>query len=123
MSIRARNAPYVESCSDPEFSLSLPSLLDRGVGYAVAHVRGGGEGGRAWWQQGRLRAKPTTFSDFIAAADWLAGDGAGGRRIVSRGLAADGLLQGAVFSQVPARWRAVVAEVLAFVLDAMGISE
>lgn len=111
-----------ESCADPEFSVELPSLLDRGVVYAIAHVRGGGEGGRAWWHQGRLRAKPTTFSDFIDVADWLAGDAAptdarpgsglvDGRRIVSRGLSAGGLLQGAVYSMRPDRWRAVVAEV------------
>jgi oligopeptidase B len=106
-----------ESCLDAEFDRSLPSLLDRGVVYAVAHVRGGGERGRDWWQQGRLRAKPRTFSDFIEVADWLAGDAAGatplvdGRRIVSRGLSAGGLLQGAVYSRAPGRWRAVVAEV------------
>ena len=109
-----------ESCLDAEFDRSLPSLLDRGVVYAVAHVRGGGERGRQWWQQGRLRAKPTTFSDFIDVADWLAGDAAGrdgraalvdGHRIVSRGLSAGGLLQGAVYSRAPGRWRAVVAEV------------
>ncbi len=106
-----------ESCEDGEFDRSLPSLLDRGVVYAVAHIRGGGERGRDWWQQGRLRAKPRTFSDFIDVADWLAGDAAGarplvdGRRIVSRGLSAGGLLQGAVYSRAPGRWRAVVAEV------------
>ena len=106
-----------ESSLDPEFDRSLPSLLDRGMVYAVAHVRGGGEGGRQWWQQGRLRAKPTTFSDFIDVADWLAGDQAGakalidGDRIVCRGLSAGGLLQGAVYSRAPGRWRAVVAEV------------
>ena len=104
-----------ESCSDPEFSVGLPSLLDRGVVYAIAHIRGGGERGRAWWQQGRLRAKPTTFADFIDVADWLAGrDGPAlvdGDRIVSRGLSAGGLLQGAVYSIRPDRWRAVVAEV------------
>jgi oligopeptidase B len=104
-----------EACSDPEFSLGLPSLLDRGVVYAIAHIRGGGERGRNWWQQGRLRAKPTTFIDFIDVADWLAGrDGAAlidGGRIVSRGLSAGGLLQGAVYSMRPDRWRAVVAEV------------
>jgi len=104
-----------EACSDPEFSLSLPSLLDRGVVYAIAHVRGGGEGGRNWWLQGRLRAKPTTFADFIDVADWLAGrDGqplVDGGRIVSRGLSAGGLLQGAVYSMRPDRWLAVVAEV------------
>jgi oligopeptidase B len=106
-----------EACLDAEFDRSLPSVLDRGVVYAVAHIRGGGERGRHWWQQGRLRAKPTTFSDFIDVADWLAGDAAGsvplvdGARIVSRGLSAGGLLQGAVYSRAPGRWRAVVAEV------------
>jgi oligopeptidase B len=86
-----------EACSDPEFSIGVPSLLDRGVVYAIAHVRGGGEGGRNWWQQGRLQSKPTTFTDFIDVADWLAGrDGTAlvdGDRIVSRGLSAGGLLQ------------------------------
>ena len=106
-----------EACADPEFDRGLPSLLDRGVIYAVGHVRGGGECGRDWWQQGRLRAKPITFTDFIAVADWLAGDAPGaaalvdGSRIVSRGLSAGGLLQGAVYSRAPGRWRAVVAEV------------
>jgi oligopeptidase B len=106
-----------EACIDPDFDASLVSVLDRGVVYAIAHVRGGGEGGRGWWQQGRLQAKPTTFSDFIDTADWLAGDAAGsvplvdGSRIVSRGLSAGGLLQGAVYSRAPGRWRAVVAEV------------
>ena len=104
-----------EASSDPEFSLGLPSLLDRGVVYAIAHIRGGGEGGRNWWQQGRLRSKPTTFTDFIDVADWLAGSGGSPvvdpARIVSRGLSAGGLLQGAVYSMRPDRWRAVVAEV------------
>jgi len=80
-------------------------------------VRGGGECGREWWQQGRLAAKPTTFSDFIDVANWLAGDASGasalvdGGRVVSRGLSAGGLLQGAAYSRAPTRWRAVVAEV------------
>jgi oligopeptidase B len=104
-----------EDCLDPEFDRSLPSVLDRGVVYAIAHVRGGGECGRRWWEQGRLQAKPTTFTDFIAVADWLAGACGpalvDGRRIVSRGLSAGGLLQGAVYSMRPDRWRAVVAEV------------
>ena len=100
---------------DPEFDRSLPSLLDRGVVYAMAHIRGGGECGRNWWQQGRLQAKPTTFTDYLAVADHLAG-GSGralvdGNRIVSRGISAGGLLQGAVYAMRPERWRAVVAEV------------
>jgi len=101
-----------ESCEWPEFSLPVASLLDRGYVYAVAHVRGGGEGGRRWWLQGRLDHKRTTFTDFIAAADALAAQGwAAGGAIVSRGLSAGGLLQGAVYSMAPERWRAVVAEV------------
>ncbi len=101
-----------EAPSWPEFAVSTPSLLDRGFVYAVAHVRGGGEGGRRWWTEGHLERKRTTFTDFIAAADLLAGAGwAAPDRIVSRGLSAGGLLQGAVFSMAPARWRAVVAEV------------
>jgi oligopeptidase B len=100
-----------ESCLDAEFDRTLPSLLDRGVVYAVAHVRGGGERGRSWWQQGRLRAKPRTFDDFIDVANGLAGRVVDGTRIVSRGLSAGGLLQGAVYSKAPGRWRAVIAEV------------
>ena len=101
-----------ESCEWPEFSLPVASLLDRGYLYAVAHVRGGGEGGRQWWLQGRLDHKRTTFTDFIAVADALAADKwVAGDAIVSRGLSAGGLLQGAVYSMAPRRWRAVVAEV------------
>jgi len=80
--------------------------------YAVAHIRGGGEGGRRWWLQGRLDRKRNTFTDFIAADDALAAQGwAAPDRIVSRGRSAGGLLQGAVFTMAPRRWRAVVAEV------------
>jgi oligopeptidase B len=101
-----------EDCYWPEFDVATPSLLDRGAVYAVAHIRGGGEGGRRWWLQGRLDRKRNTFTDFIAAADMLAADGwAAPDRIVSRGRSAGGLLQGAVFSMAPERWRAVVAEV------------
>jgi oligopeptidase B len=104
-----------EATIDLEFERGLPSLLDRGVVYAVAHIRGGGEYGRAWWQQGRLQAKRTTFTDYLAVADWLAGANGtplvDGTRIVSRGASAGGLLQGAVYSMRPDRWRAVVAEV------------
>ena len=89
-----------------------PLLLDRGVVYVHAHVRGGGEGGRRWWLDGRLGAKQHTFDDHIAVADGLAAAGlVDGTRIATRGLSAGGLLQGAVFSQRPDRWRAVVAEV------------
>ncbi|HTY72121.1 MAG TPA: prolyl oligopeptidase family serine peptidase, partial [Actinomycetes bacterium] len=100
-----------ESSSWPEWENPVVSLLDRGVVYAVAHVRGGGECGRSWWLHGCLAEKQNTFEDYLAVADRL-GDGlVDPDRIVSRGLSAGGLLQGAVFSQRPDRWRAVVAEV------------
>jgi oligopeptidase B len=101
-----------ESCIDPWFDPAVSCLLDQGVAFAIAHVRGGGERGRWWWQQGRLRNKPTTFDDFVAVADMLASeDWVDGQRVASRGLSAGGLLQGAAFSRAPQRWRAVVAEV------------
>ncbi len=102
---------YESVYPDQEWDPAIPSLLDRGVVYANAHVRGGGEGGRRWWLQGRLEFKQNTFTDYAAVADGLAGGLVDGRRIASRGLSAGGLLQGAVFSQRPDRWRAVVAEV------------
>ena len=101
-----------ESCDWPGFDVGTLSLIDRGVVFAHAHVRGGGERGRRWWQEGRLLRKPATFSDFVAARDALVAAGwADPGRVVSRGLSAGGLLQGAVFSQAPDRWRGVVAEV------------
>jgi oligopeptidase B len=90
----------------------LPSLLDRGVVYVHTHIRGGGERGRHWWLDGRLATKQHTFDDHLAVADGLVSAGlVDPARLVSRGLSAGGLLQGAVFSQRPGRWRAVVAEV------------
>lgn len=99
-----------ESCAWPAFDVGVPSLLDRGFVYAVAHPRGGGELGRRWWLDGRLDRKKNTFTDVIAAAGHLTGTGLAGP-IVTRGLSAGGLLQGALYSMAPERWRAVVAEV------------
>ena len=101
----AYEAPF-----EPEWDPALPSLLDRGVVYVHTHIRGGGEGGRRWWLDGRLEHKQNTFSDHLAVADGLDGL-VDGSRLATRGLSAGGLLQGAVFSQRPDRWRAVVAEV------------
>jgi oligopeptidase B len=95
---------------EPEWDPALPSLLDAGVVFAHVHVRGGGEGGRRWWLGGRLEHKQNTFSDYLAVADGLDGL-ADGTRLGTRGLSAGGLLQAAVLSQRPERWRAVVAEV------------
>ena len=101
-----------ESCDDPAFDPALPSLLDRGVVYVQTHPRGGGERGHGWWLAGRLQHKQHTFSDHVAVADYLAGQAVvDGSRIATRGLSAGGLLMGAVLSQRPDRWRAVVAEV------------
>jgi oligopeptidase B len=95
-----------------EWEEPLPSFLDRGVVFVRTHIRGGGEGGRRWWLDGRLHTKQHTFDDHIAVADGLAAGGlVDPTRIVSRGLSAGGLLQGAVFTQRPDRWCAVVAEV------------
>ena len=99
-----------ESCDDPAWDPALPSLLDAGVVFVNAHVRGGGEGGRRWWIEGHLRHKQNTFTDHIAVADGLDGL-VEGTRLATRGLSAGGLLQGVVLSQRPDRWRAVVAEV------------
>ncbi len=97
---------------EPRFDVALGSLLDRGVVFAHAHIRGGGAMGRRWWLDGRMQRKLNTFHDFIDVADSLDQEGlVDGSRIVSRGLSAGGLLQGAVFSMRPDRWRAVVAEV------------
>jgi oligopeptidase B len=101
-----------ESCDDPLFQVALPSLLDCGVVYVQTHPRGGGENGRWWWLDGRLAAKQHTFDDHVAVVDHLVAEGwIDGGRVATRGLSAGGMLQGAVFSQRPDRWRAVVAEV------------
>ena len=84
------------------------ALPDRGVTLAIAHVRGGGELGRDWWQQGRLLRKRSTFTDFLACARHLVTTGvAAPDRIAARGLSAGGLLMGAVDppgSRRPSRW-------------------
>jgi oligopeptidase B len=101
-----------EAVDEPEWDAALPSVLDHGVVWVHALIRGGGDGGRRWWLDGSLHTKQHTFDDLIAVADGLARDGlVDGDRIATRGLSAGGLLQGAVFSQRPDRWRAVVAEV------------
>ncbi|MBF4769282.1 S9 family peptidase [Nocardioides agariphilus] len=95
-----------------EWEEKWASFLDRGVVLVHAHIRGGGECGRHWWLDGRLTAKQHTFDDLLAVADGVAEAGlVDPTRIATRGLSAGGLLQGAVFSQRPDRWRAVLAEV------------
>lgn len=101
-----------EHSIDPVFSSARLSLLDRGFVFAIAHVRGGGELGRAWYEQGRLLAKPSTFSDFVACAEHLCACGyTSADRLGARGGSAGGLLMGAVMNLRPDLFRAVVAEV------------
>jgi oligopeptidase B len=97
---------------DPRFSSVRLSLLDRGFVYAIAHVRGGGELGRPWYEDGKLLHKRNTFTDFVACAQHLVETGlttpAG---LVARGGSAGGLLMGAVANLWPDGFRAIVAEV------------
>ena len=96
---------------DPEFeTLRLPLL--RRVVYAIAHVRGGGEMGRAWYEDGKELVKEHTFTDFIDVADWLVDSGwVAPGRLVAEGRSAGGLLMGAVTNAAPDRFRAVLAGV------------
>jgi oligopeptidase B len=97
---------------DASFRPSRLSLLDRGVVYAIAHVRGGGELGRAWYEAGRLEQKENTFNDFIAAAEGLIRGGyTRADRLVARGGSAGGLLMGAVANLRPDLFAAIIAEV------------
>jgi oligopeptidase B len=95
---------------DPSFDETLASLLDRGVVAVTAHVRGGGEGGRRWWIDGRLDCKQNTFSDLIAVAEGI-DELVDRTRIATRGASAGGLLQGAVLAQRPDLWCAMIAGV------------
>ena len=101
-----------EASMDPMFSSLRLSLLDRGFVYAIAHVRGGGEMGRTWYEQGKLAAKPNTFTDFVACARTLIAQGwTSPDRLAARGGSAGGLLMGAAANLAPDLFRAVVAEV------------
>jgi oligopeptidase B len=101
-----------ETSIDPTFGSLRLSLLDRGFVFAIAHVRGGGEMGRRWYEEGKLAAKPNTFTDFVACAETLVDDGlTSPDLLVARGASAGGLLMGAVANLAPHLFRAVVAEV------------
>lgn len=94
------------------FSSKRLSLLDRGVVYAIAHIRGGGEGGRSWYEEGRLLNKKTTFTDFISSAEGLIERQiTDPSHLVIQGKSAGGLLMGAVVNMRPDLFRAVIAEV------------
>ncbi|MGY5765768.1 S9 family peptidase [Brachybacterium sp. DNPG3] len=97
---------------DPSFVPSRLSLLDRGVVVAIAHVRGGGEMGRDWYDHGKLLEKKNSFSDFVAAAAHLTATGLVAEgRLAAEGRSAGGLLMGAIANLAPERFRAVLAGV------------
>ncbi len=102
---------YGESL-DPWFSHARLSLLDRGVAFAIAHVRGGGELGEAWYRNGKQEHKQNTFGDFIACAEHLIDQGlTRADQLVISGGSAGGLLIGAVLNQRPELFKAAIAEV------------
>jgi oligopeptidase B len=101
-----------EASMDPWFSIPRLSLLDRGAVFAVAHVRGGGELGRRWYEEGKLLAKKNTFTDFVACARHLAKAAwTAPERLVARGGSAGGLLMGAIANMAPDAFAAIVAQV------------
>ena len=97
---------------DPFFSSSRLSLLDRGFVYAIAHIRGGEELGRRWYEDGKLLNKKNTFNDFIDSAEYLVETGrADPDRLFAMGGSAGGLLMGAIVNDRPELWRGVIAAV------------
>ncbi|MBP6514195.1 MAG: S9 family peptidase, partial [Steroidobacteraceae bacterium] len=98
--------------TDPAFSVSRLSLLDRGFVYAIAHIRGGQEMGRRWYDDGRLLRKQNTFTDFIDVTRFLVQQGyADPKRVFASGGSAGGLLIGAVANLAPGDYRGLVAHV------------
>ena len=95
---------------EPEFDIARVSLLDRGWVFAIAHVRGGEELGRAWYEHGRQLEKMNTFTDFIAASEYLVAQHYGAQgHVYATGGSAGGLLMGAVANLRPDLYRAIVA--------------
>jgi oligopeptidase B len=101
-----------ESCEDPRFSIARLSLLDRGMVFAVAHVRGGGELGRPWYEHGKMLEKKNTFTDFIVVARHLVEtDVTRPENLVALGGSAGGLLVGAVANMAPELFAGILAAV------------
>ena len=101
-----------ESSTDPVFAIPRLSLLDRGVVFVVAHVRGGGELGRGWYEDGKKLRKINTFTDFVAVTRHVIASGwADPARVAAMGGSAGGLLMGAVLNLAPELYRVCVAQV------------
>jgi oligopeptidase B len=97
---------------DPAWSPSIVSLLDRGVVYAIAHIRGGQEMGRAWYDQGHLLNKKNSFTDFIDVTRHLVREGYAAKdRVAASGGSAGGLLMGAVMNMAPQDYRVIISQV------------
>jgi oligopeptidase B len=97
---------------DPGFSVSVVSLLERGMAYAIAHIRGGQEMGRAWYEDGKLLHKQNTFTDFIDVTDFLVREGyATHHRVAAHGGSAGGLLMGAIANMAPEKYRVILSQV------------
>ncbi|NDK39864.1 S9 family peptidase [Pseudoxanthomonas gei] len=97
---------------DPGFNSTAVSLLDRGVVYAIAHIRGGQEMGRDWYDDGKLLNKKNTFNDFIDVTDALVKQGyAAPDRVAASGGSAGGLLMGAIANMAPDKYRVIVSQV------------
>jgi oligopeptidase B len=100
------------SSTDPNFNLPVVSLLDRGMVYAIAHIRGGQEMGRAWYDDGKLFHKKNTFTDFVDVTDFLVKQGYAAKdRVAAYGGSAGGLLMGAVSNMAPDRYRVILSQV------------
>lgn len=97
---------------DPGFSVTAVSLLDRGMAYAIAHIRGGQEMGRRWYEDGKLLKKKNSFTDFIDVTDFLVKEGyAAPDRVVAHGGSAGGLLMGAIANMAPDKYRVILSQV------------
>jgi oligopeptidase B len=100
------------SSMDIDFDSSIFSMVDRGVIYAIAHIRGGGEMGKVWHDQGRMMQKKNTFTDFITCAEYLVAQGYGSKdRLAIEGASAGGLLIGAVLNMRPDLFHAAIVGV------------
>jgi oligopeptidase B len=101
-----------EICEDPRFSIARLSLLDRGMVFVVAHVRGGGEMGRLWYEHGKLLEKKNTFTDFVSVGGHLVDTGlTRPQQLVALGGSAGGLLMGAVANMAPDLFAGILAQV------------
>lgn len=100
------------SSTDPYFSVNTVSLLDRGVVFAIAHIRGGQEMGRGWYEQGKMFHKKNTFTDFIDVTRYLVDNGYAAKdRVAASGGSAGGLLMGAIANMAPNDYRVILSQV------------